>query len=150
MVRRAHPARAERADQLDVIRHLMHGQDEMSEERRETERAWRSLPIEEQARIYDAFGRRAQTPEPPPRSKLQPRCPLDPTIETPTSSLLLRTTRVNPRLSQPDLDSDRVVLSNSLRGRCRCPSFNELFMSRAQTICCLRREATECLRGRFR
>jgi hypothetical protein len=39
---------------------------------------------------------------------------LDPTTETPTSSLL-RTTRVNPRLAQPDLDSDRVVLSDDLR-----------------------------------
>ena len=40
---------------------------------------------------------------------------MDPTIETPTSSLLRRTTRVNPRLAQPDLASDRVVLSSSLR-----------------------------------
>jgi hypothetical protein len=40
---------------------------------------------------------------------------LDPTTETPTSSLLRRTTKPNPRLAQPDLDSDRVVLSNSLR-----------------------------------
>jgi hypothetical protein len=39
---------------------------------------------------------------------------LDPTTETPTSSLL-RTTRVNPRLAQPDFDSDRVVLSDDLR-----------------------------------
>ena len=39
---------------------------------------------------------------------------MDPTTETPTSSLL-RTTRVNPRLAQPDLDSDRVVLSDDLR-----------------------------------
>jgi hypothetical protein len=31
------------------------GTDELSEERRETERAWRSLPVEEQMRIYDAF-----------------------------------------------------------------------------------------------
>jgi hypothetical protein len=44
---------------------------------------------------------------------------LDPTTETPTSSLLRRTTRVNPRLAQPDLASDRVVLSNSLRGYIR-------------------------------
>jgi hypothetical protein len=40
---------------------------------------------------------------------------LDPTTETPTSSLLRRTTKPNPRLAQPDLASDRVVLSNSLR-----------------------------------
>jgi len=39
---------------------------------------------------------------------------LDPTIKTPTSSLL-RTTRVNPRLAQPDLASDRIVLSDDLR-----------------------------------
>jgi hypothetical protein len=40
---------------------------------------------------------------------------LDPTTETPTSSLLRRTTRANPRLTQPDLDSDRIVLSDDLR-----------------------------------
>ena len=40
---------------------------------------------------------------------------MDPTIETPTSSLLRQTTKPNPRATQPDLDSDRVVLSNNLR-----------------------------------
>jgi hypothetical protein len=40
---------------------------------------------------------------------------LDPTTETTTSSLLRRTTKPNPRATQPDLDSDRVVLSNKLR-----------------------------------
>jgi hypothetical protein len=39
---------------------------------------------------------------------------LDPITET-TSSLLRRTTKPNPRLAQPDLASDRVVLSSSLR-----------------------------------
>jgi hypothetical protein len=43
---------------------------------------------------------------------------VNPTTETPTSSRL-RTTKPNPRLAQPDLDSDQVVLSNSLRGYIR-------------------------------
>jgi len=34
---------------------LRTGADEMSAERRETERAWQSLPRGERARIYDAF-----------------------------------------------------------------------------------------------
>src|ERR1700736_1633947 len=34
----------------------------------------------------------------------------------------------------------------SLFRRCRCPSFNELFISRARHDCWLRREATRCLR----
>jgi hypothetical protein len=44
---------------------------------------------------------------------------VDPIIEIPTSSLLRRTTKPNSRLAQPDLDSDRIVLSNSLRGYIR-------------------------------
>jgi len=43
---------------------------------------------------------------------------VDPIIETTTSSLLRRT-KANPRLAQPDLASDRVVLSSSLRGYIR-------------------------------
>jgi len=41
--------------QLDVSGIYRLGTDERSDERRETERAWQSLPIEERARIYDAF-----------------------------------------------------------------------------------------------
>jgi hypothetical protein len=40
---------------LDVSGIYRTGIDKLSDERRETERVWRSLPIEEQARIYDAF-----------------------------------------------------------------------------------------------
>jgi hypothetical protein len=43
---------------------------------------------------------------------------LDPTIETPTSSLLRRTTNISkpkPHATQSDLAGDRVLLSNSLR-----------------------------------
>jgi hypothetical protein len=40
---------------------------------------------------------------------------LDPTTETPTSSLLRRTTKPNLSITQPDLDSDRIVLSDDLR-----------------------------------
>jgi hypothetical protein len=43
---------------------------------------------------------------------------VDPIIEIPTS-IRLRTTKLNPRLAQPDLASDRIVLSNSLRGYIR-------------------------------
>jgi hypothetical protein len=39
---------------------------------------------------------------------------VDPIIETPTSSRL-RTTKPNSRLAQPDLASDRIVLSDDLR-----------------------------------
>src|ERR1700722_13585408 len=39
---------------------------------------------------------------------------MDPIIETPTSSRL-RTTNPNSRLAQPDLASDRIVLSDDLR-----------------------------------
>ena len=39
---------------------------------------------------------------------------MDPTTETPTSSLLRQTTKPN-RAKQPDLASDQVVLSNDLR-----------------------------------
>jgi predicted phage terminase large subunit-like protein len=40
---------------------------------------------------------------------------VDPIIEIPTSSLLRRTTKPNPRIAQPDLASDRIVLSDDLR-----------------------------------
>jgi hypothetical protein len=40
---------------LDVSGIYRKGTDELSDERRETEQAWRSLPVEEQMRIYDAF-----------------------------------------------------------------------------------------------
>jgi hypothetical protein len=54
-IRRAHLLGLDAPTKLDVSGIYRTGMDEMSEERRETERAWRSLPIEEQARIYDAF-----------------------------------------------------------------------------------------------
>jgi hypothetical protein len=40
---------------------------------------------------------------------------IGPDTETPTSSLLRRTTKSNPRATQPDLASDQIVLSNNLR-----------------------------------
>jgi hypothetical protein len=54
-VRRAHLLGLDAPTQLDVSGIYSVGTDEMSDERRETERAWQSLPIEERARIYDAF-----------------------------------------------------------------------------------------------
>jgi hypothetical protein len=54
-VRRAHLLGLDAPTKLDVSGIYRIGTDEMSEERRETERAWRSLPVEEQMRIYDAF-----------------------------------------------------------------------------------------------
>jgi hypothetical protein len=54
-IRRAHLLGLDAPTKLDV-RGLYHtGADEMSDERRETERVWRSLSREEQARIYDTF-----------------------------------------------------------------------------------------------
>jgi hypothetical protein len=54
-IRRAHLLGLDAPTKLDVSGIYSVGIDEMSEERRETERAWRSLPVEEQMRIYDAF-----------------------------------------------------------------------------------------------
>src|ERR1700719_1596802 len=54
-VRRAHLLGLDAPTKLDVSGIYRTGADEMSEERRETERAWQSLPVEERARIYDAF-----------------------------------------------------------------------------------------------
>ena len=54
-IRRAHLLGLDAPTKLDVSGIYRIGTDEMSEERRETERAWRSLPVEEQMRIYDAF-----------------------------------------------------------------------------------------------
>jgi hypothetical protein len=54
-IRRAHLLGLDAPTKLDVSGIYSIGTDELSEERRETERAWQSLPIEEQVRIYDAF-----------------------------------------------------------------------------------------------
>jgi hypothetical protein len=54
-VRRAHLLGLDAPTKLDVSGIYRIGADEMSEERRQTERAWQSLPVEERARIYDAF-----------------------------------------------------------------------------------------------
>jgi DNA-binding CsgD family transcriptional regulator len=54
-IRRAHLLGLDAPTKLDVSGIYRIGTDELSEERRETERAWRSLPVEEQMRIYDAF-----------------------------------------------------------------------------------------------
>jgi len=54
-IRRAHLLGLDAPTKLDVSGIYRKGTDEMSEERRETEQAWRSLPVEEQMRIYDAF-----------------------------------------------------------------------------------------------
>jgi hypothetical protein len=54
-IRRAHLLGLDAPTQLDVSGLYRTGVDEISDERRETERAWRSLPVEEQMRIYDAF-----------------------------------------------------------------------------------------------
>jgi hypothetical protein len=54
-IRRAHLLGLDAPTKLDVSGIYRIGTDELSEERRETERAWQSLPIEERARIYDAF-----------------------------------------------------------------------------------------------
>jgi len=54
-IRRAHLLGLDAPTKLDVSGIYRLGTDERSDERRETERAWQSLPIEERARIYDAF-----------------------------------------------------------------------------------------------
>jgi hypothetical protein len=54
-IRRARLRGLDAPTKFDVSGIYRIGTDEMSEERRETERAWRSLPVEEQMRIYDAF-----------------------------------------------------------------------------------------------
>jgi hypothetical protein len=54
-IRRAHLLGLDAPTKLDVSGIYRIGTDELSDERRETERAWRSLPVEEQVRIYDAF-----------------------------------------------------------------------------------------------
>jgi len=54
-IRRAKLLGLDAPTKLDVSGIYRIGTDELSEERRETERAWQSLPIEERARIYDAF-----------------------------------------------------------------------------------------------
>jgi hypothetical protein len=54
-IRRAHLLGLDAPTKLDVSGIYRIGTDELSDERRETERAWQSLPIEEQVRIYDAF-----------------------------------------------------------------------------------------------
>jgi hypothetical protein len=54
-IRRAHLLGLDAPTKLDVGRIYRKGTDELSDERRETERAWQSLPTKERARIYDAF-----------------------------------------------------------------------------------------------
>jgi hypothetical protein len=54
-IRRARLLGLDAPTKLDVSGIYRTGTDELSDERRETERAWQSLPIEERARIYDAF-----------------------------------------------------------------------------------------------
>jgi hypothetical protein len=54
-VRRAHLLGLDAPTKLDVSGIYRTGTDELSDERRETERAWRSLSLQEQARIYDTF-----------------------------------------------------------------------------------------------
>jgi hypothetical protein len=54
-IRRARLLGLDAPTKLDVSGIYRKGTDELSDERRETERAWRSLPVEEQVRIYDAF-----------------------------------------------------------------------------------------------
>jgi hypothetical protein len=54
-IRRAHLLGLDAPTKLDVRGIYRTGADEMSEERRETERAWGALSLEEQARIYDTF-----------------------------------------------------------------------------------------------
>src|ERR1700676_3337982 len=52
-IRRAHLLGLDAPTKLDVSGIYRKDTDELSDERRETERAWQSLPIEERARIYD-------------------------------------------------------------------------------------------------
>jgi hypothetical protein len=54
-VRRAHLLGLDAPTKLDVSGIYRIGANELSEEGRETERAWRSMPVEEQMRIYDSF-----------------------------------------------------------------------------------------------
>src|ERR1019366_3187627 len=54
-IRRAKLLGLDAPTNLDVSGIYRTGADEMSEERRETHRAWQAMPLEEQARIYDAF-----------------------------------------------------------------------------------------------
>jgi hypothetical protein len=54
-IRRARLLGLDAPTKLDMRGLYRTGTDELSDERRETERAWQSLPIEERARIYDAF-----------------------------------------------------------------------------------------------
>jgi hypothetical protein len=54
-IRRARLLGLDAPTELDVSGIYSAGVDEMSDERRETQRVWLSMPLEEQARIYDAF-----------------------------------------------------------------------------------------------
>jgi hypothetical protein len=54
-IRRAKLLGLDAPSKLDISGISRTGADEMSDERRETERAWLSLPPEERARIYDTF-----------------------------------------------------------------------------------------------
>jgi hypothetical protein len=54
-IRRARLLGLDAPQKLDISGIYSTGADDVSDERRETERAWLSLPPEERARIYDAF-----------------------------------------------------------------------------------------------
>jgi hypothetical protein len=63
----------------------------MSDERRETERVWQSLPIEEQARIYDAFDAARKV--------------LDTPVET-TATVTIEPDNRNPDVEPPAADDE--------------------------------------------
>ena len=90
-IRRAKLLGLDAPTKLDVSGIYRIGTDELSEERRETERAWQSLPIEERARIYDAFD--------------AARKRLNAPIET-TATVTIGSDNRNPNVEPPTADDE--------------------------------------------
>ena len=90
-IRRAKLLGLDAPTKLDVSGIYRTGADEMSEERRETHRAWQAMPLEEQARIYDAFD--------------AARARLNAPIET-TATVTIGPDNRNPDVEPPSADDE--------------------------------------------
>jgi hypothetical protein len=90
-IRRARLLGLDAPTKLDVSGIYCTGADELSDERRETERAWQSLPNEERARIYDAFD--------------AARKRLNAPIET-TATVTIGSDNRNPNVEPPTADDE--------------------------------------------
>jgi hypothetical protein len=90
-VRRARLLGLDAPTKLDVSGIYRTGRDELSDERRETERAWQSLPVEERARIYDAVD--------------AARTRLNAPIET-TATVTIGPDNRNPSIEPPTADDE--------------------------------------------